>query len=332
MSLEIKCENCFAVFKVPHKVPIATCPYCSYTFIADKEITEIYYFKVNFDSSSSFEKLIKFILRNFGVPSDFKAETTIKNYTLHYFPFHIVKAEGKGKCLYKEGIFFKKRYKGDFIEVLDFYIPASIISSNLEVITNYKFGLRGREYFKPRMTKIGKYYIVQFDKDYAINIAKSKVFESLKRDISSACEGEEIIEYIKTEYLGITYYPFWEIIYEYKGEELRGIVDATNGRVLYSEYIIDPKARKFASLAVISVIIPATIVGSFFGTIGFFIGIVSALISSIPALPKIFLRKIKAKEIFTEFELKSLMKLTEISTKTLLFKPKKFKYLIFSYI
>ena len=111
MTFEIKCENCYADFKVPHKVPVVACPYCGYTFVADKSVTEIYYFKVNFDSSKAFEKLMKFILRNFGVPPDFKINTSLTGYSLHYIPFHTVKAEAKGICQYQEGIIFRKGYK-----------------------------------------------------------------------------------------------------------------------------------------------------------------------------------------------------------------------------
>ena len=307
MSFEIKCENCYADFKVPHKVPVATCPYCGYTFIADKSVTEIYYFKVNFDSSKAFEKLMKFILRNFGVPPDFKLNTSLTVYSLHYIPFHTVKAEAKGICQYQEGIIFRKGYKGKFIQVLDAYIPALPLPAGFDILTKFKFGLRGREYFKPRMTKMGKYYLAQYDKDYAINLAKLKVQEDLINDIRSACAGKEILEEIKTEYLGITYYPFWEIFYEYKGEKLRAIVDATNGRVLTSEYVIDPKAKKFALIAVAAVVIPALVTGSFFGFSGSIIGLFVGLISSLPAFPRIFSKKIKAKEDFTEFELRSLI-------------------------
>jgi hypothetical protein len=323
MSLEIKCENCFADFKIPHKVPVATCPYCGYTFVVDKNITEIYYFKVNFDSSKVFEKLLRFILRNFGVPKDFISNTYLTGYTLHYIPFHTVKAEAKGICEYKEGIIFRKGYKGKFIQVLDAYIPASPLPINLEILTRFKFGLRGREYFKPRITKMGKYYLVQYDKEYALNLARIKVQEELMKDIRSACAGREILEEIKTEYLGITYYPFWEIFYQYKGEKLRAIIDATNGRVLYSEYIIDPKARKFASLAAISVIIPSTIIGSIFGFGGFVIGLLVGILSSSPSFPKIFKKKIKAKEEFTEFDIRTIMlKLPKTYSKG-------FKFLIF---
>ncbi|MFZ8849738.1 MAG: hypothetical protein ACO2OV_05825 [Thermoproteota archaeon] len=40
---------------------------------------------------------------------------------------------------------------------------------------------------------MGKYYLAQYDKDYAINLAKLKVQEDLINDIRSACAGKEIL-------------------------------------------------------------------------------------------------------------------------------------------
>ncbi|MFZ8849739.1 MAG: hypothetical protein ACO2OV_05830 [Thermoproteota archaeon] len=56
-----------------------------------------------------------------------------------------------------------------------------------------------------------------------------------------------------------------------------------------------------------AVVIPALVTGSFFGFSGSIIGLFVGLISSLPAFPRIFSKKIKAKEDFTEFELRSLI-------------------------
>jgi len=311
----LRCPYCGATFGAPHMVNAATCPYCGYYFYvkSGKDVGEHYYFKVVFSSGRAFQRMLSFIARNFGAPEDFASATSLRSATLHYVPIHAVHAEAEGECEYHEGLWFwKKSYTGDFIEVRDIFLPATTKFPYLDELKGYRFSLRGREYFKPRVMKIGKYYPIESDKETALKAADNAIRNSLMKDLESGCAGRKTITDVKLKYLGVTHYPLWELRYEYRGIPLVGLVDASSGRVVFAEHPIAWKAKEMAGIMSTATIIPPAVVGAAVGgalaggtmaAIGGIAGLIIGLIAAAPALAKVFKRIEKSRESLSEWGL-----------------------------
>lgn len=318
MSAEqlIRCPYCGSEFKVPHAITAATCPYCGYTFRVDtgKAIEEHYYFKVIFSSSRAFTRLMDFIARNYGAPADLKVAAVLRDSKLHYVPIHAVHAEADGECNYVEGMWFwRKSYEGDFVEVHDYFIPGTTEPWFTNLLRSYKFSLRGREYFKPKMIRMGKYYGITVPKEAAISEAERRIKEDLMSDLRSGCAGEKIIKSARTEYLGVTHYPIWEFTYEYKGIQMKALVDASSGRVIYAEHPQTLEAREKAGMMGAGIMIAGLIgglVGGLIITNSFTWAILSGIggliigaIAGAPALSRAFKKVVKTSEKLEEWSI-----------------------------
>lgn len=319
----LRCPYCGAVFGAPHMVSAATCPYCGYYFYvkSGEGVEEHYYFRVVFSSGRAFQRMLSFIARNFGAPEDFTEAATLRSATLHYVPIHAVHAEAEGECEYHEGHWFwRKSYRGDFMEVRDIFLPATRRFRYLEDLKGYRFSLRGREYFKPRVMKIGKYHPIESGKEEALKAADSAIRESLMKDLESGCAGRRAITDVRLEYLGVTHYPLWELGYEYRGMTLTGLVDASSGRVVFAEHPIAWRAKEVASIMSAGTVIPPAVTGLLVGAalgggavavVGGIAGLVTGLIVAAPALAKVFKRVEKSRESLSDWGLhreKDLMK------------------------
>ncbi len=323
----LKCPYCGSEFRVPEGVATATCPYCGYTFHirTGEKLEEHYYFKIVFSSSRGFERLLKFIERNFGAPADFITSAELRSATLHYIPIHAVHAEAEGECMYSEGFWFWKRsYEGDFYEVKDYFILGNNEPWFASMLEKFRFGLRGREYFKPKLLKIGKYYRVEVDREEAIRRARELVIEDLRKDLKTGCAGEEIVKNVRIEYLGVTHYPIWEFRYRYnryKSLDMKALVDASSGRTLYAEYPQTSKARKEAGV-VAGLLIGLGALGSALSGSAFFegglatgaaaVGAVLGLIAAIPALKHAFESVAKASERLEDWSLNLHLNVDEL--------------------
>ena len=311
----LKCPYCGSEFRVPHAVSVATCPYCGYTFKVStgEAITEHYYFKVVFSSSSAFDRLLRFILRNYGAPSDFHTATELRKALLHYVPIHAVHAEATGECIYTEGVWFwSKSYEGDFYEVGDYFILANREPWFSHIVENYRFSLRGREYFKPKMLRMGRYYNIMVSKEDAIKAASDAVVRDLMKDLNTGCNGNKVVKDVKTEYLGVTHYPIWEFTYRYGNVEMKALVDASSGRVIYAEYPQTLKAREEAGL-IAGALIGIGAVGGGIGGLVTASGLMAAvmagagaivgLIAALPAIKRAFERVVKTSERVEDWNL-----------------------------
>lgn len=311
----LRCPYCGATFGAPHMVNAATCPYCGYYFYvkSEKDVGEHYYFKVVFSSGRAFQRMLSFIARNFGAPEDFTSATSLRSATLHYVPIHAVHAEAEGECEYHEGLWFwRKSYTGDFVEVRDIFLPATSKFQYLEDLKGYRFSLRGREYFKPRVVRVGRYYPIESDKDAALRAADATIRKSLMKDLESGCAGRKTVTSVRLEYLGVTHYPLWELKYEYRGTLLTGLVDASSGRVVFAEHPIAWKAKEMASIMSAATIIPPALVGSAVGgalaggtmaAVGGVAGLIIGLVVAAPALAKVFKKVEKSRESLSDWGL-----------------------------
>ena len=271
------CPYCGAEFEIPQGVPIATCPYCGTSIKVEtgEHFKEHYLFRVNYDYNAAYEKLLAVVSREVGSPKDLSTSSAPTGGTLYFIPlyvFHIdLKAmHGRGKVSE---------------EVED---VATLASKDVPVPIpeGYKFPVRGRLYFDPKVVKGGKYLSPLIDPEKALQLVESPFRDKVMKEALLETGSKLIKIESHSEFIGLAHYPFWEVKYSYKGEEYRGYIDACDGTVVYAEY---PKSLEVRVLASTLALLASSLLGGLLtAMLGLRVspleGLIGGLLTSLPAL------------------------------------------------
>jgi len=303
----MKCPHCGAEFDVPDGVSAAVCPYCGTTInVATREVeVEHYIFPVIYDLNKAYGKLKAIVSRQFGVPIDLSDASNLIFRRLHYIPLYVYYVEGRAICKDSE-----------VLEIDYVAIPALKIAP-VPIPENYRFPVRGRQYFKPAILEMGKYYTPALSKDAVEKYAKSKIYYRLVSEARLSCPEAPIK--IDCKYGGLVHYPIWELVYSYKNEKFRGIVDAVCGEVLFAEYPMSTLHRTYALALAVGMAIGGLIVGLGVGLlfkstlIGAFGGLIAGIAGAYPPFTKSAFKKQEYKppfygKLMKEDELASLLR------------------------
>jgi len=282
---QVKCPNCGANFEVIETTSFTTCPYCGYTFnLQTLQEWVHYFFPVYINQNSAWLKLRSFILRRYGVPHDFYESSNITNIVLHYIPLHVFHVEAEATCQYKGNT-------ATYHKVLDLAVPAHNGFWFDSTLRSHKFSVRGRMFFKPSILERGKYYPPSISSESAKNLSQSIVNSLVLREASESCKGYSQISKVETNYIGLVHYPIWEFYYEYKNESYKGLIDGTNGRVMFVEYPLSREAKTFLVMSSVAIIVTSSLVGTLIGSVlvgsaalGLVLGFIGSLASSAPLL------------------------------------------------
>ncbi len=226
------CPECRAPLSIPKNAVAVSCPYCNASLVAEDLSQEKLFFPVSYDESTGFSKFQWFLLNRFGIPDDMKVEFTPKNIKLHYIPLYIYD--------------IKSSLTPEIIEKDTRGIIATDKVWFKEFIKDYRFPVKGKIYYKAEEIE-GEIYDAELPEEVikkrAYEIGREMSYEDARRfNISGSPEIE-----IKKE--GMIYYPFYEIVYRYKGGTYRGVIDATNGVICYAEYPLSRGARTWLRIA-----------------------------------------------------------------------------------
>ncbi len=246
---QVTCPYCGATFKVPETAGEATCPYCGAVFVitgrgAEKSSETHFYYPVD-RRADPYDRLMRFLLRQYAAPKRLRQLSTITARKLHYVPIYMffVKAQGEARG--------KSRIYGERTVVLEESAVVSVPSSKTmldSLLENYPFPLAGRRFFNPQIMRMGAYYEPRLDENDAREIAKASVLERLRLEAAESLK--EVYHFVprilNVEPRGLAHYPVWEIHYRYAGDEYTAFVDGATGVVIKAEYPQTVKGRTLA--------------------------------------------------------------------------------------
>ena len=233
---EIRCKNCGGPIKFNPGEIIATCQYCGFTSVIEtgRSFTFEHSMFVNKYDSAQIEELIRNWMRSgFLKPRNLAKSSKIHEKNLTYIPFWIIPVTAVSK--YK-GIFERlsppivkkeeidKRYDWLVLARKVAEFPTREYDLPLEGKINYDFR---------KIEVLAKVLNSEISREEAMEIARQQVkshHEFLaKQDVDKIIEMEHKISFGNSIYL---HAPIWFIIYEYKGEQFRVILDGATGMVI----------------------------------------------------------------------------------------------------
>ncbi len=263
-QLAISCPYCGARFNVPSTAKTITCPYCGAVFALEKTGPKIFeenhfYFPVE-ERFDPYDRLMRFLSRQYAAPEDLRRSSSIMLRTLHYIPIYFF------YCFVRGQVYGRSTKFGDKIirveELRYFGIPAvkGFFSNLLE---NYPFPLRGKKFFNPEIKKAGRFYEAEFDIRDALEIAKMKIDGMIRREAAQSLRSVFHLKYeiFNVDSRGLVHYPVWEIHYSYRGKKYISYIDGATGTVIKAEY---PQTRRgrMSALGAATLIFAAGLVGS----------------------------------------------------------------------
>jgi len=233
---EIRCSNCGAPITFNPGEIIATCHYCGFTQVIEtgKAFVLEHSLIVNEYKPEQADELVRNWMRSgFTKPGDLARASKILEKNLMYLPFWVVPVTATSN--YK-GIFerltppvvkdgkIEKKYNWLVLARKATDFPAHEYDVPLEGKIQYDF---------KKIESFAKVLNSEIEKDEAIEIAGQQI-ESNHRFLAQQ-DVDKIIE-MKTEFeIGDAVYlhaPIWFIIYEYKGERYRILLDGATGTVI----------------------------------------------------------------------------------------------------
>ncbi|MGC8986701.1 hypothetical protein [Infirmifilum sp.] len=303
----VRCPHCGAEFQVPLSASRVTCPYCFTVFDA-RELTvkeeNHYYFPLS-KTLDPFEKLVKFISRQYAVPIDLPKSFTVDKRELYwvpvYFFFADVTAEARGHSnMYGE-------QTSEIRETRLVSIPASGTWLD-EILNKYPFPVRGKLPFNPEITSRGLYLNPALDGNAAQKKVEQLVTSKVRLEASESFNTLYSVKIIekKIENRGLIHYPIWVLGYNYNGRSYQAIVDGASGIVIHSEYPQTVRGRiSLAVYALLSVVmgVAGALLYSYLVGEGFLAllgGLVVGGATALPALTRSATRVARASE-YMEF-------------------------------
>ncbi len=270
----VKCPYCGAEFEAPPDVSTVTCPYCGTIFnVATMEsVKEHFFYPVVYDSTSAFKRLMAFVSRQYGAPSDI-GSSGMASRMLHYIPIYVYKLTGIAVC----GT--KKVYEDE-----EYVSVVGLTRLPIPVPYDYRFPVRGKRYFEAKVYEYGRYYNPDIDPKTYEKTLRQGIASRAYREGRLTC-GNPLIEAV-AEYEGVVHYPFWEFSYSYRGSTYRGIVDAVDGLVVWAQHPQNPKHMNILKTVGVAVILGGLIIGAGLGAAiakltGLLLGSVGGLIAGI---------------------------------------------------
>lgn len=214
------CKECGAPLSIPKGAVAISCPYCGFTLVQKDMTQEVFFFPVSYIQQTAAERLSWFLLNRFGIPPDICQCYQPQSVNLGFVPVFIY---------YIKASVTPQIYEVDTRGILG--VRSSWFAQHLK---DYKFSVKGKIFFKADAVQgsVMKPELTPDQVNAESNaLAHKMAQEDVKRfNISAPRYVNDI------RYLGMVYYPFFEIYYNYKGKMFKGLVDATNGTVCYSEY------------------------------------------------------------------------------------------------
>jgi len=233
---EIRCSNCGAPLQYSPGEIVATCQYCGFTQVIEtgKAFELEHSMILNEYKPEQIDELVRNWMRGgFLKPGDLARASKIVEKNLTYLPFWVVSVAASST------------YKGIFERLTPPVMKEGKIEKkyNWLVLARKAADFPTREYEVPLEGKVpydfrkiesfAKVLNSEVEKDEAINTARQQI-QNLhefiaKQDVDRVIEMKTDLEIGDAVYL---HAPVWFIVYEYRGERYRLLLDGTTGAVI----------------------------------------------------------------------------------------------------
>ncbi|RLE82177.1 MAG: hypothetical protein DRJ51_02135 [Thermoprotei archaeon] len=241
--METRCPACGAVIEVPETVSTTECPYCGTVFhVKTGEKSEVDHFYFPLEREDPYDRLMRFVERQYGAPVDIKQRSTFTKRILHLVPVYFYHLHGLIT------VQAKSRKLGEFVtkveEVDDIGIPA--VNGELStLLKDYPFPLRGKKFFEEKVKHMGRYYEPTLERRVADKVAEDILKDRLMSEIrDTAAEVKRMIyEKFDVTFKGLVHYPVWELEYSYREKRYTGYVDGATGAVILTEHPLSFRGR-----------------------------------------------------------------------------------------
>ncbi|MEZ0346444.1 MAG: hypothetical protein ABWK01_07825 [Infirmifilum sp.] len=242
-EVEVTCPHCGARFTVPATASRVTCPYCFSVFTIQgvQPEEEHYYFPLD-ESLDPFERLLKFVSRQYGVPLDLRSNFAVSRRDLHWVPVYFFFGDYKAKASGYSRVYGEQT--SEITETGLVSIPAS--GTELDsVLERYPFSIRGKLPFTPEITSKGRFFNPTISRSDAERKADSMFMYKIRLEAAESFSSLQSLVVVqkKLEYRGLVHYPIWILEYTYKGRPFRAMVDGASGVVIRTEYPQTAKGR-----------------------------------------------------------------------------------------
>jgi len=233
---EIRCSNCGGPVAFNPGEIIATCRYCGFTQVIEtgKAFVFEHSMILNEYKPEQTDNLIRNWMRSgFVKPGDLAKSSKVSERNLIYLPFWVIPVAASST--YK-GVFERLTppiaKDGEIEKEYDWLVLARKATDF--PTREYEVPLEGKiPYDFKKIESFAKVLNSEIEKEEAIEIARQQI-ENLHRFLAQQ-DVDKIIE-MKTEFhLGEAVYlhaPIWFIVYEYKGERYRILLDGATGTVI----------------------------------------------------------------------------------------------------
>ncbi|QOJ79387.1 hypothetical protein IG193_02690 [Infirmifilum lucidum] len=302
-TVEVECPRCGARFSIPSSLARVTCPYCFTAFHPEKrlEAEEAQFYFPLYESLDPFEKLVKFLARQYAASRDLPTEFAVTQRELHwvpvYFFFTDFKATARG---------FSHVYGETITEVTEtrlVSIPASGTWLDRE-LEAYPLPVRGKLPFNPEIKDKGVFHEPQVSREAAEKIAASIIESKVRLEAmeSFSSLNSLTVTQRKVEYRGLIYYPVWVLEYSYRNGKYRALVDGASGIVIEAQYPQTAHGRvslgAYSLLAILFGVAGGLVYAKFFGgellaPIG---GLLVGVTAAIPAITRSVTRVVAVRE------------------------------------
>ncbi len=292
--MEVKCPGCGATFKVPEDTRTYTCPYCGLVFGEKKPGEDHYYFPAIREEPYSL--LLRYVQRQFGVPSDIALNSSLRRRELHYVPvyFYYVYGRVSGEC----GRYgWTEAEEGAYIGI----VASERFSKLLE---DYPFPVRGKKFFSQEVYRLGRYHEPEFDEAEARRRAERKLDELLRGELRKQCKSlRGVKEHARrVEYRGLIHYPIYHLSYAYGGSLYQAFIDGSDGKIILAEHPLKLQTRILQLSVAAGLIFLALAMGGLISLgsgslIPLIPPLLTSIITSIPLLKRTVSRKVTASEL-----------------------------------
>jgi len=233
---EIRCSNCGAPISFNPGEIVATCRYCGFTQVIETGKAFVFEHSVilNEYKPEQVDTLVRNWMRGgFLKPGDLARASKILEKNLMYVPFWVVPA--KATSTYK-GVFERLTppvFKDGKIKKEYNWLILARKATDFPT-REYEIPLEGKiPYDFKKIEGFAKVLNSEVEKDEAVEIARQQI-ESLHRflaqqDVDKIVELKIDFEFGDAVYL---HAPIWFIVYEYRGERYRIILDGSTGAVI----------------------------------------------------------------------------------------------------
>ena len=220
------CPSCGGGVSSTANTLLLACPYCD-TPLHQLSTDEPPYFPVNFSSYDIGKLLNKFLLNRFGIPDDFSMNYSVSESALVFVPVRLFSVQAwLNETIYEVNS------------------KAVMLTNKLwyqSKIENYRFAVRVKQVMQKEEISSTIYPIeVSYHKVEKQVQAFGKKLLKLDKKRFSKVHRNSKIEYQTN---GEVFYPLYEMEYQYRKKKYRGVVDASNGVVLFSEHPMSLQSR-----------------------------------------------------------------------------------------